>query len=213
LLGLLPAAARAARIHDGRELGAVLAARAARSPRGLARRLHGSSAPGHTTVLELLARAAPERAHVRRRHSSSAPGHARFLELGIIVEVLVLARAAPERAHVATSRFLALLGGHIIHELVVAFVGHHAPPRRALEAIIIAASRRCSTAFGLVAISAFNEQTARSVPVTRLHLAGDARSSQNRSLTLNGENGRIGVSTYERAGPGRWLPQTSGHGA
>src|SRR5690606_28859450 len=63
-------------------------------------------------------------------------GHARFLELDILVEVLVLARAAPARAHVAAWRFLALLGEHVIIELILALVGHHAPPGRALDIVI-----------------------------------------------------------------------------
>ncbi|HWN68891.1 MAG TPA: hypothetical protein VNM90_14735 [Haliangium sp.] len=141
-------------------------------------------------------------------------------KLGIVVEALVLVLAVPARAHVAAWRFLALLGEHIIHELVLAFVGHHAPPGRALDIVIavgaapehalaapwrflalvgeriihelvvalvghyarpgrwfgaIAAARRCSRVVGLVAIGAFGEKSARTVPVTGRHLARDRR--------------------------------------
>jgi hypothetical protein len=96
----------------------------------------GSSTPGHATILNLLAGSAPERAHVRRLHCLGAPGLARFLELAILVEVRVLVRATPARAHVATSRFLTLLREHVIHGLILALVGHHAPPGRALDVLI-----------------------------------------------------------------------------
>jgi hypothetical protein len=137
LLGLVfPAAARAACIHGDRQPRALLAPRTARAPRRRTLWLHSSSTPGHATILDLLARAAPERAHGRRLHCSDAPGHARFLELGILVEVLVLGLAAPAHAHVATWRFLTLLRDHIIHGLILALVGHHAPPGRALDIVI-----------------------------------------------------------------------------